>query len=224
MSDSQNWITFWTALAALAAAASAALAVVLTGLTWQTVRDASAPRLVVYAKTDSNSPTIIQIVIANIGNGVATDVVFHPSKPIPFRAYGLDLASAEPPEVMPNGPLVDGIPLLAPGERRVITWGQYGGLLTAIGDGYISVTAVYNHDNRSMKSYSRLEVRSFEGTDANEATAYRATRELEKIAEHAKQISSAARSIASDVAVLTKTEVGARDLTRVAADTATGGQ
>ena len=100
---------------------------------------------------------------------------------------------------MSRGPLVDGIPLLAPGERRVLTWGQYGGLLAAIGDGYITVTAVYNHEGRPMRTFSRLEVRSFEGTDASEAHAFRATHELVKIAENVQKISIAAQSVAADL-------------------------
>jgi hypothetical protein len=41
--------------------------------------------------------------------------------------------AAQPPKELKTGPLVTGIPALAPGGRRILTWGQYGGLKKVIG-------------------------------------------------------------------------------------------
>ena len=44
---------------------------------------------------------------------------------------------------MSEGPLMNGIPALGPGECRKIDWGQYGGLKEAIGDSKIIATCYF---------------------------------------------------------------------------------
>jgi hypothetical protein len=58
---------------------------------------------------------------------MAYDVRFQFSDPLPNRAWGMDVEGAETAQPMRSGPLIDGIPTLAPGETRVIDWGQRGG-------------------------------------------------------------------------------------------------
>ena len=115
--------------AATTAVGTAALAV-LTGcyvvLTLRLLRTQTDPCVVVFATLDRDAPTILQVVIRNVGRSTATDVRFRSSRPIPARAFGVDPASASPVQPMTSGPLVHGIPALAPAEERRIDWGQYG--------------------------------------------------------------------------------------------------
>ena len=72
------------------------------------------PEVTVYARPDSRRPTMINLVIENIGKGRARNVRFKANRPIPQRAFGFENASE--PEEMKEGPLVSGIPAFAAGE------------------------------------------------------------------------------------------------------------
>jgi len=118
---------FWTAIAAVAASLSALLAAVYTWLTFRLVRSQNEPNVVIYVRHDESKPSILQIVIENVGRSLATDLSFKSSGPIPRKAYGLSEGQAQPIQPMTAGPLINGIPSLAPGDSRKIAWGQYYG-------------------------------------------------------------------------------------------------
>jgi len=84
---------------------------------------------VVYTCIDPDRQTISLIRIANIGRDVATDITFTASRPVPAKAFGLSPSETQPAEVMKDGPLNDGIPVLGPGDMRDVTWGQFAGLM-----------------------------------------------------------------------------------------------
>src|SRR5207249_12291461 len=117
---------------------------ILTGvyvwLTYGILRAQSDPHVVIYARSDELRPTIIELVIQNVGRSIATDVRFEFSRPMFWHAYGITEDQAQPPQPMEDGPLVTGIPALGPGEMRRITWGQFGGLKRALGDEVITAT------------------------------------------------------------------------------------
>jgi hypothetical protein len=75
---------------------------------------------------------------------------------------------------MTSGPLVHGIPFLPPNGRRVITWGQFGGLYAAIGENHLIVTARYRSQHFGLPwrirhhQTSILEINSFKSTDASD--------------------------------------------------------
>jgi hypothetical protein len=176
--------TFWTAVAALAASLSALFAALYTRLTFQMLRSQSEPNVVVYVKHDESRPTMIQIVVENIGRGLATDIQFEPSKPIPARAWGLSVDQTRPVELMTEGPLIDGIPSLGPGDSRKITWGQYGGLMNALGDEKLIIAYKYKNGRRKMPDGTAiLECKSFTGTDAVDSEAVRVIKQLTRIAD-----------------------------------------
>ncbi|WP_445174955.1 hypothetical protein, partial [Microcoleus sp.] len=185
-----NSATFWTAiaplaasLAALAALLSALFAALYTYLTFRLVRSQSEPNVVVYVKHDESRPTMIQIVVENIGRGLATDIRFTSSRPIPIKAWGVTIDQSTTSESLTEGPLIDGIPSLGPGDSRKITWGQYGGLIKAIGNEELSISYRYKDGARKMPIRSAiLECRSFTGTDAVDSEALRVVKELKRIA------------------------------------------
>jgi hypothetical protein len=152
------------------------------------------PEVVVYAMPDPQRSTIINLVIENTGKGVAHDVRFEANREIPARAYGIENAPA--PESMKDGPLINGIPSFGSGEKRIITWGQYGGLKRGLGDEVLDVTAVYFSKpaplrirRQKHKTTSRIDIRSFKGTDASDRNWQKKTSEqLEKIARTLSQV------------------------------------
>lgn len=117
-------IPFWTALAAAAAGLSAVAAAIYTFLTYRLVVAQGEPKVVAFVMSDSNRQTLLMIRIQNIGRDVATDVSFKASRPIPSNAWGLTTDVETTTETMTEGPLVDGIAALRPGDTRDLNWGS----------------------------------------------------------------------------------------------------
>ncbi|OOC08921.1 hypothetical protein [Thioalkalivibrio halophilus] len=88
----------------------------------------ASPDVIVHLEQNPDSKTVLNLVIENIGKGAAQNVTFHPEAPLPQEAFGFD--DAPIPEPMAKGPLVNGIPYLAPGSQRRMMLGQYGGLVS----------------------------------------------------------------------------------------------
>lgn len=166
-----------SALPAIASMNADFLAVIVAaGAAWTSYavyRSQADPDIMVYAESDERRPSIINLIILNAGKAPAYDVKFSSCFDIPSDAYGLHAVSAGEPKRMSAGPLIDGIPFLPPNGRRTITWGQYGGLLKAIGERHLLVTAHYKSKHFGipwkMKHHqaSILEISSFLGTDAS---------------------------------------------------------
>jgi hypothetical protein len=188
----QDWTQLWTALAALAASATALVTIIYTYFTLKLVRAQAEPKVIVYVRHDFDRPSILLIVIENIGRDIALDVAFTASRPIPSRAFGIERSQAQPAPSMSDGPLMSGIPSLGPGDIRIITWGQYGGLSVALGTKPIQLTYTYRHGTRKFTGEAQLEVDSYVNTDASERPLLVATKAL-------KDIASSAAVIAQDV-------------------------
>jgi hypothetical protein len=184
MTFDASQILLWTVIAAVAASLSALSSAVYTFLTYRLVRAQSEPNVAVYVRHDDSRPSLIEIVVANIGRGLATDLSFTSSRPLFHKAFGVSLDQATTAEPMLDGPLVEGIPALGPGDSRRITWGQYGGLLKALGDGTITVQCHYKHGRRAMPPVSgQLEIRSFKGTYVAQSEGVRTIEALRDIAK-----------------------------------------
>jgi hypothetical protein len=176
---------FWTAVAAVAASTSALLAAVYTWLTYRLVKGQTEPNVVTYVRHDESRRSVLQIVIENNGRGLATDVTFTSSRPIPAKAWGLTPESTSPATTMTHGPLIEGILALGPGDTRKISWGQYHGLKAALGDDdVIELVCLYKgRRRRTYRTASRLDVRSFAATDSVPSEGARVVTELERIAK-----------------------------------------
>ena len=165
------------------------------------------PEIVVYAIPDVKRPTIINLVIENIGKGIARDVTFTSDAPVPQKAFGFE--DAHKPDVMTSGPLVRGIAFMPSGDKRIITWGQYGGLLAGLPAEPLIVTAHYRSQpslrfiSKKHQTHSHMDLKSFEGTDVSDHNWDKKTADqLEKIAKTLQSLreprSSALRVAVSD--------------------------
>lgn len=145
-----------------------------TAINYLFFRSQIEPDVVLYATPDERRPSIILLVIVNVGHGLARDVSFSADKPIPERAFGVGLEDAKMPSEMKSGPLITGIPSLGPGAKRVITWGQYGGLLKGIGTDVINVQICFRSKRSILPGFKThravfpIDIRSFEGTDSSD--------------------------------------------------------
>jgi len=83
-------------------------------------RSQTDPEVIVYASLDERRPSVVILVIENIGRGLAKNITFASSKPIPQKAFGLG-DDAPTPRTMDYGPIINGIPSLGPHSKRIIT-------------------------------------------------------------------------------------------------------
>lgn len=177
---------------AVAAIGQVGFTLVLVVVTWRYVlitaaqlKAATSPYVVVYLRHDDRRATLFQIVIENVGKGVANDIRFELSGPIPRLAKGHTEAEAPPAEPMTSGPLIDGITALGPGDKREMVWGQYGGLMKAIGEKGIQVKCRFKFGKEEMDPvYCTLDIKSFTGHDlVDHDGARRSAKHMERIAD-----------------------------------------
>ncbi len=158
----ETWISIFTAIVTTAAAV----------VTYAVYRSSTDPFVIVFAKVDLKRPSLINLTIKNIGKGPAYDVSFLFSQSIPGFSAGIETAS-EDFEVMSSGPLIRGMPFLAPDQELTITWGQYGGLLASTYGNTILVDAFYyrsrkNIFSKRLSAGSNLDIKMFEQTESSE--------------------------------------------------------
>jgi len=186
-------------IAVLVSSAATLIALAATVVSYAVYRNQADPEVIVYVEPDERRSTIINLVIKNAGNSAARDVSFTSSREIPSEVFGLDVTSAELAGPMTRGPFVDGIPFLPPGGSRVISWGQYGGLLKALGSDTILVTAHYHSSHigapRPIKTQTEcpLEIASFAGTDASDKNYDK------HIADNVKELVKAVEKVAKAI-------------------------
>lgn len=187
-----SWInigSFWVSIGASLVAVFAAL------VGYIVYRSQIDPEIIVYVEDDEKRPTIMNLIIKNVGKGVARNISFYFSEDPPSGAWGLSEKEAKIAPKMEKGPLISGIPFLPPGGKRVLTWGQYGGLMKNLEGKAIMVTANYYSDHFGFpktikhKTQCPLEVYSFEATDASDRNYDK------KIAENIEKLTKVVQNI-----------------------------
>jgi hypothetical protein len=129
-------------------------------------RSSTDPEVIVFVDLDHKRPSIINLKIKNIGRASAKNIQFVSDRPLPHKAMGIEVPE-EMPKVMDAGPIIIGIPYLAPGQELTLTWGQYGGLKKMVGIKPISMTSNYERvqkmffQRRELEHTSLLDIESF---------------------------------------------------------------
>ncbi|MFJ2482041.1 hypothetical protein ACIOWE_17320 [Pseudomonas sp. NPDC087598] len=158
-----DWISIFMALIATASAV----------VTFAVFRASTDPLVIVYAEPDLARPSIVNLIIKNIGKGPAHNISFTSDRPLPCEAFGI----GEPSTVaraMSSGPIVTGIPFLAPEQKLSLTWGQYGGLHKYIGSEPIKISATFRRSyksrmfSRKLSSTTCLDIQTFERSESSE--------------------------------------------------------
>lgn len=202
--SSLDWSAWVTAFATLVLAI---LTFVYVSLTRKILSTQSDPCVVLTVVHDEDRSTILQLVAKNVGTGLAHDVRFEFSHPIPAKAFGLTADKAKKAEDMTDGPLITGIPALGPGESRKIDWGQFGGLVAAIGDTKIVATCRFKKNGKEMPpTKCPLDIESFSGTVATESPAAESARELKKISTEIHHLTSGFRKLKIEITSMPKDE------------------
>lgn len=184
----------WSAIGAFWASISAAIiAVSATIINYLFFRSQIDPNVIVYATTDEYRPSIVLLIIENIGKSMALDVRFDFSMAFPQDAFGFE--DAPDPPILDKGPLFNGIPALGPGAKRIITWGQYGGIHKSLGDNVVNITVQFK--SKLPGSFSPvkhqvicpIDIKSFEHTDASDHNwDKKSSEELKRIADVLEKI------------------------------------
>ena len=169
------------------------IALASTVINYLLLRAQQDPEVVVYIIHDTRRPSIINLIIENIGKGIARDISFASDRAMPWEAFGF--AESKMPKQMERGPLIYGVPFLSPGEKRIMTWGQYHGLSKGLEGKPINITAKYFSNPRfrlvrqTHTTVSTIDIKSFEGTDASDDNwEKKAAEQLEKVATSLKAV------------------------------------
>ena len=173
-------LTIAPLLTVLLAAASCGITLASVLISRKTFNSQTQPKIIVYTHSDDDRDGLFMIRIQNIGKDVAEEITFQPECPIP-RAMGMSPERPEEPVPIEDGPLVNGMPSLAPGEYRDIIWGQYGGLIKATNHKPINIKYQYRYGREELTGESQLEISSYVGTIINKPHMKDIVKHLNKI-------------------------------------------
>ncbi|QTP53855.1 hypothetical protein HNO51_03645 [Billgrantia sulfidoxydans] len=99
----------------------------------------SQPQLLIYYQPNPDIPSLIDLVVENIGGGSAIEVTF--SEPLPINWFGIEKPQKDGFFIPEHG-----FPAVSAGQRYVFNGGQYSGLESKLGVG-LEVKASYKFRN-----------------------------------------------------------------------------
>lgn len=134
------------------------------------VLKSSQPHVLVYYQPNPDVPSLIDLVIENVGGGSAVRVAF--SKQLPINRFGIDAPHGDGSVIE-----TEGFPAVSAGQRYTFNGGQFGGLESVLGAG-LTITVSYKYRNplgilRKGRESVTLSVSHMKGmptrTSANQA-------------------------------------------------------
>jgi hypothetical protein len=144
-------------LATFAAAVGTCSAVILS---FAVLRRSTDPNVIVYTEQDEYEPRFLYIVIANVGQGPATNVDFKLSTPLSHEIVFF-------PKPL-RGAFYNGISLLPAGAKRRYLWGDFGKIMEDLGDRKVLCDVSF-----SGRIYFTSFEKSFHNSCVLEAESYR---------------------------------------------------
>ena len=102
--DWSDWVT------AIGTLVLAILTFIYVRITNKILASQSDPCVVLTVVHDEDRASLLQLVAKNVGTGLAQDIRFSFSQPLPARAFGLTAQNAKKAKTMDEGPLINGIP------------------------------------------------------------------------------------------------------------------
>ncbi len=97
------------------------------------------PQILVYYQPNPDVPSLIDLVVENIGGGSAIEVRF--SEPLPINWFGIEKLHSDG-SFIPK----DGFPIVSAGQRYIFNGGQYSGLKSRLGTG-VAINVSYKFRN-----------------------------------------------------------------------------
>ena len=150
----------------------AIVAIAATLISYSVYAGNTSPDVIVHLEQDPDSKSILNLVIENIGKGSAKHIVFTPESPLPQSAFGIE--NAPMPKQMDHGPIITGIPYMAPNSKRVMMLGQYAGLKNWLNENSIVINIKCERANKvfGISKYvltsSSIDVFSFATSESSD--------------------------------------------------------
>lgn len=195
-----DWIT------AICTLVLCVLTFVYVRLTYRISETQTQPCVVLSVTHDNDRPTILVLSIENIGTSIAFNIRFDIDHGIPGLALGREKLE-QPIKQLTAGPLITGIPALEPKGKRLLDWGQYGGLNEVL-EG-VTPLAIVTYENAQGTTYSLecpLDIQSFKETAANPSVKRKLLTEMEALNRTMKQIDLSLNKIQSNTKPTDKTD------------------
>ena len=101
------------------------------------------PEVIIYVALSKTHQSCLDLIVENVGAGVAYNLRITSSKALPIRAFGFKSVGNKI-EYSDDGLLAKGLQYFVPKEKRIQLWGQYAVLKEALDDGSVEITAHYN--------------------------------------------------------------------------------
>lgn len=124
------------------------------------------PCVVVFIRKHATEDTLLELVIRNIGSGMARNITFGLPQGLQTCLWGIGVESLAPGEPVSRGALVQGIPALAPNQERAILWGQWKGIekhLLTWANPEIRASFFGADLRTSFETKNPIEIASFDG-------------------------------------------------------------
>lgn len=144
-------------------------------------RAQSQPCVLIYPQASMTGTDAVDLIIHNIGPGVARDISFSPNRK--FGQLNFETGKSAPFE---SGPLVHGITMLGPGQFRTIAWGRTDHVRAFLGEGTLSVIVEFARlDDPSEREHTTnpLEIGGLLGTRLNSTPFHDIAAELGRLTQ-----------------------------------------
>lgn len=160
------WIIVFSGVVAISTIAYTIITVLLWKEQVRLRRAQTDPCVVIYPRHHKTEGTVLELVVENIGLGVAYNVEFDGCDQLPSRAFGVTQDNCAEFQPFTEGPFVSGIPALAPRDTRVVIWGQWGGISKHVDSKGVVVTARFSSSPNGkplLTTQNPIEIESFYG-------------------------------------------------------------
>ncbi len=111
------------------------------------------PEVIIYVALSKTHQSCLDLIVENVGAGVAYNLRITSSKALPIKAFGFQLVGNNI-KYSDDGFLARGVQYFVPKEKRTQLWGQYAALKEALDDGCVEITAHYD-GHRFGKLYAK---------------------------------------------------------------------
>ncbi|MGV7004227.1 hypothetical protein [Desulfovibrio sp. QI0442] len=140
------------------------------------------PYVAVYPRLRKDDSQALQLVIENIGSAPAYNVKFEIPSNLMYNAWGISSGGKTKAKIFSEGPFITGIPYLPPRGKRIINWGQFGGILNSLQGKQAEVIIFFSDalGNQEPPVKSILDIVDFEMTAGESSLEYRIATAIEK--------------------------------------------
>lgn len=148
----------------------------------KTLEAQNKPYVIVYAKQRDDAPSVVQIIIENVGTSPAYDIKFSIPQNFALRAWGIDKPT-NTPALLDSGPWIEGIKQLVPKQKITFYWGQYGGIKSLLSGNIAKISVNFKNaaGKDEPKTENFLDIKDFEGATAETPVSVQQLHEVTKI-------------------------------------------